>query len=184
MPRTFMNFTTEEDAFAAMVNAGVDMFMVSKKTTIERLFKHAKKYTEHSYIPESRLNDAVTRILSVKLAMGLVEKTKLDTANDFHSEDDHSSKAETKNADIVPQSSSGNEYSDSLSAVHESLVLLKNNNVLPVYGLTSAIKYVVLLGEKIHNLNRLTKIQLFRNYDNIGMQCGGWSVRWQGVEGN
>jgi beta-glucosidase-like glycosyl hydrolase len=31
MPRTFMNFTAEEDAYAAMVNAGVDMFMLSKK---------------------------------------------------------------------------------------------------------------------------------------------------------
>ena len=36
----------------------------------------------------------------------------------------------------------------------------------------------------MHNINRLTKIQLFRNFDNIGMQCGGWSVRWQGFEGN
>jgi beta-glucosidase len=43
MPRTFMNFTAEEDAYAAMVNSGVDMLMVSKKATIERLFKHAKK---------------------------------------------------------------------------------------------------------------------------------------------
>jgi hypothetical protein len=42
----------------------------------------------------------------------------------------------------------------------------------------------VLIGEKIHNVNRLTRIQLFRNFDNIGMQCGGWTVRWQGVEGN
>jgi beta-glucosidase len=43
---------------------------------------------------------------------------------------------------------------------------------------------VVLIGERILNLNGLTKIQLFRNFDNIGMQSGGWSVRWQGVEGN
>lgn len=63
-------------------------------------------------------------------------------------------------------------------------MLLKNSNVLPVRNLFSSIKYVVLVGEKIHNLNRLTKIQLFQSYDNIGMQCGGWSVRWQGWEGN
>lgn len=47
MPRTFMNFTAEEDAAAAMINAGVDMFMFSKKASAERLFKHLKKYTEH-----------------------------------------------------------------------------------------------------------------------------------------
>lgn len=43
MPRTFMNFTEEEDAYAAMVNSGVDMLMISKKASLERLFKHAKK---------------------------------------------------------------------------------------------------------------------------------------------
>jgi beta-glucosidase len=36
----------------------------------------------------------------------------------------------------------------------------------------------------ILNVNRLTKIELFRNFDNIGMQCGGWTVRWQGYMGN
>ena len=25
---------------------------------------------------------------------------------------------------------------------------------------------------------------MFRDYDNIGMQSGGWSLRWQGFEGN
>lgn len=65
------------------------------------------------------------------------------------------------------------------------MVLLKNSyNLLPASNLLSSIKYVVLLGEKIHNINRLTKIQLYRNFDNIGMQCGGWTVRWQGVEGD
>ena len=34
MPRTFMNFTDEEQAFSTMVNAGVDMFMISKKANV------------------------------------------------------------------------------------------------------------------------------------------------------
>lgn len=25
---------------------------------------------------------------------------------------------------------------------------------------------------------------MFPSYDNIGMQCGGWTLRWQGFEGN
>lgn len=33
-------------------------------------------------------------------------------------------------------------------------------------------------------MNGLTKIQLFRNFDSIGLQCGGWTIRWQGSEGN
>lgn len=51
MPRTFMNFTQEEDGYAAMVNAGIDMFMIPSKAIIERLFRHAKKTTDRSYIP-------------------------------------------------------------------------------------------------------------------------------------
>lgn len=61
---------------------------------------------------------------------------------------------------------------------------MKNSNILPAKGLLSDIKYVVLVGEVIININRLTRIELFRNFDNIGMQCGGWTVRWQGYEGN
>lgn len=56
--------------------------------------------------------------------------------------------------------------------------------MLPVKGLQDTIKYVVLVGESILSLNRLTKVELFRNFDNIGMQAGGWSIRWQGYEGN
>lgn len=40
------------------------------------------------------------------------------------------------------------------------------------------------MGESIININRLTKVELYRNFDNIGMQSGGWTVRWQGFEGN
>lgn len=30
----------------------------------------------------------------------------------------------------------------------------------------------------------MAKNELFLSYDNIGMQAGGWSSRWQGFEGN
>jgi beta-glucosidase len=42
----------------------------------------------------------------------------------------------------------------------------------------------VLVGERIININSLAKHELFKNYDNIGMQNGGWTLRWQGFEGN
>ena len=61
-------------------------------------------------------------------------------------------------------------------------MLLKNSNVIPVKA--SGLEYVVLVGEKIININGLSKYELFKNYDNIGMQSGGWSLRWQGFEGN
>jgi hypothetical protein len=47
----------------------------------------------------------------------------------------------------LPKTSSGSEYQDSLAAVRESLVLLKNNfNFLPATNLRTSIRYVVLLG--------------------------------------
>jgi len=65
-------------------------------------------------------------------------------------------------------------------------VLLKNDNkLLPIKGLKSgSIEYIVLVGERVINVNHLSKNILFRNFDNIGMQCGGWTIRWQGFEGN
>lgn len=61
-----------------MVNGGIDMFMVQHKALVERLLKHAKKTVERGYIPQVRLVEAATRILSVKMAMGLVEKLQLN----------------------------------------------------------------------------------------------------------
>lgn len=64
------------------------------------------------------------------------------------------------------------------------MLLKNNNNTLPINGIRSTIEYVVLVGERIINVNHLAKNQLFRDFDNIGLQCGGWSLRWQGFEGS
>ena len=69
-----------------------------------------------------------------------------------------------------------------MDAVHESLVLLKNNGTIPVQA--SSLEYIVLVGEKIIDINQLAKHEMFLNYNNIGMQSGGWTARWQGFEGN
>jgi beta-glucosidase-like glycosyl hydrolase len=60
-----------------MMNAGVDMLMISSHQNIfgslvERLIKEGKKNVEKGHVLEQRLEEAVTRILAVKLAMGLV----------------------------------------------------------------------------------------------------------------
>lgn len=78
LPRTFMNFTEEADGYAAMVNGGIDMFMIQHKALVERLLKHAKKAVERGYIPQVRLIEAATRIIAVKMAMGLIEKIQLN----------------------------------------------------------------------------------------------------------
>jgi beta-glucosidase len=51
--------------------------------------------------------------------------------------------------------------------VRESLVLLKNsNNLLP---LKKNLKHIVVVGQAA---------------DDLGMQCGGWTIDWQGKTGN
>lgn len=51
-------------------------------------------------------------------------------------------------------------------AVRESLVLLKNNGVLP---LSKTASYKLVVGGN--------------HADNIGYQCGGWCITWQGSSG-
>ena len=47
---------------------------------------------------------------------------------------------------------------------------------------TEKLEYVVLVGEKI--IDVYGHKYLYQNFDNIGMQSGGWSLRWQGFMGN
>lgn len=100
----------------------------------------AIKFTvEQGKIPMSRIDDAVTRIIAVKLAL---------------------------KADMQPIDNSKIKAT-ALKATEESLVLLKNdNNTLPVKS--DKIENVVLMGD----------------YDDIGKQCGGWTILWQGFTGN
>ncbi len=60
------------EAVALSVNAGVDMFMVSVewRAFIEHLRNHVRSGT----VPMERIDDAVRRILRVKVALGLFEK--------------------------------------------------------------------------------------------------------------
>lgn len=130
------------------VNAGLDMFMLPEhwKPFSEYLHEHIRLGT----VPISRIDDAVTRILSVKLAIGLFELPK---PSDRHL---------AKTVEI------GNEQHQqlALTAVHKSQVLLKNQNTtLPL----SKDARVLVCGKNAHN---------------IGHQCGGFTVDWQGFSGN
>lgn len=126
----------------ASVNAGVDMFMEANhwRETIDEIKKAVKK----GEIKEERINDAVRRILGVKLGMGLFEKP-------------------LGNQDLaVKELGSAESREIAKKAVRESLVLLKNeNNVLPLKK-----------GAKVFVTGPAA--------DNVGVQCGGWTVGWQG----
>ncbi|MDH8678141.1 glycoside hydrolase family 3 protein [Fusibacter bizertensis] len=127
-----------EEQVASAINAGVDMLMqpYNWKEVYEAIIADVNKGT----ISEARLDEAVSRILTLKYEVGLFEPFDRFTAQPL-----------------------GGEQSQELArqAVAESLVLLKNDGTLP---LATNIK-VYLTGPAS---------------DSVGIQCGGWTLSWQG----
>lgn len=131
------------------INAGMDMAMVP--SGYKDFFDKLKELVEEEKVPMSRIDDAVTRILRVKYAMGLMDESRSQKA-DRTLHEDFGSQAHRELA---------------REAVRKSVVLLKNeNNVLPV---SKDITRIHVAG---------------KSADNIGNQCGGWTIRWQGQTGD
>ena len=136
---------------AAAINAGLDMFMVP--TDWKPLYENTLAQARSGEIPAARIDDAVRRILRVKIRSGLFERPKpsrrpLAGRLDLLAAPEHRAVAR--------------------QAVRESLVLLKNagqNNgrrALPI----RATANVLVAGD---------------GADNIGKQSGGWTLNWQGT---
>ena len=137
----------KQDAMIS-VNAGMDMIMVTNRYV--DLFNILKELVNEGKIPQSRIDDAVTRILRVKMAMGLMKP-------------DYSPLADR---DLHQTFGSPAHRAVARRAVRESLVLLKNEgDLLP--------------------LKKLARVHLAgRGVDSLGMQCGGWTIDWQGKMDN
>jgi len=113
-------------------------------------FRYLRERVEEGKVPLSRMDDAVTRILRVKFAMGLVDK-------------DRSQLADRK----LHQSFGSPEHRAlAREAVRKSLVLLKNDRkTLPLSR----------QAPRIHVAGK--------SADDLGNQCGGWTIQWQGRSG-
>lgn len=126
------------------VNAGIDMVMISGGYTT--FISTMKTLVNEGKVTQSRVDDAVRRILKVKYELGLFENALAD-----------------RNYLSLIGSQAHREVAR--SCVRESLVLLKNNNILP---LSKTISKIVVAG---------------KNADDLGNQCGGWTISWQGASG-
>ena len=128
------------------INAGIDMVMVPSnyKTFISTL----RTEVTAGRVPMSRIDDAVMRILNAKFALGLFSQPLTNRA-------------------YTAQVGSPAHRAVARQAVRESLVLLKNNGVLP---LSKTGTYKLVVGGS--------------HIDNLGNQMGGWSISWQGASGN
>ena len=130
------------------INAGVDMVMVSGQgQPYKKFMRLLKENVEEGSISMERIDDAVSRILKVKLRNGLFTNPIVQNDNlQVIGSDDH--------RNIARQ------------AVRESVVVLKNENLIPI---SKESKSIVVAG---------------RGADNLGMQCGGWTINWQGGQGD
>ena len=126
------------------INAGMDMVMVP--------FAHIPfidtltQAVENGDVPMSRIDDAVRRILLVKFEFGLFERPFADPA-------------------LRAQIGNETHRAAAREAVQKSLVLLKNDGVLPLPKETADL---LMAGVAAND---------------IGYQCGGWSIEWQGNPG-
>jgi beta-glucosidase len=144
-------------AIARSINAGMDMGMVPSE--YKEFSTYLKELVEEGTVPMSHIDDAVTRILRVKFAMGLMGKKRSHPSTGLGAgladRTLHKSFGSSKHRQVAHQ------------AVRQSIVLLKNNNkTLPISKKLSRIH----IGGKCA--------------DNLGCQCGGWTIRWQGGSGD
>ena len=130
------------------INAGIDMVMVSGQgQPYKKFMRLLKESAEEGLIPLARIDDAVKRILKVKIRNGLFDNPLVENdALKVIGSDAH--------RDIARQ------------AVRESVVVLKNDDIIPI---SKDSKSIVVAG---------------RGADNLGMQCGGWTINWQGGQGD
>jgi beta-glucosidase len=134
------------------INAGIDMVMVpgehsNKSHSYIEFINLLKESVLEGSVSINRIDDAVYRILKIKYSMGLFEKPLKDykKLNEVGS---------SKNRELARE------------GVNKSVVLLQNNNILPI---SKKNKSILVAGEHGHDL---------------GYQCGGWSISWQGGSGN
>jgi beta-glucosidase len=138
-----------KEAIGISINAGMDMVMVP--TRYREYYKDLKELVHDGTVPMSRIDDAVTRILRVKFAMGLMDEKRSQLAN----------------RELQKTFGSAEHRAVARQAVRESLVLLKNQGkVLPLSK----------KAERIHVAGK--------NADDLGNQCGGWTIDWQGKSGD
>lgn len=119
----------------------------------KNFMKTLEKLVETGEVSAERIDDAVQRILTVKFELGLFDETMEDV---------------TIVAEEAMKNFGGEEHREiAREAVRKSLVLLKNEDA-GLWNTLQTAEHILVAGKKA---------------DDIGAQCGGWSISWQGSMG-
>lgn len=137
---------SSEEAIRRAINAGIDLAMVP--SSAEAFMKTLKSLVAEGKVSETRIKDAVRRILRVKIRAGRFENPM----------------GPAKYVGVTENIGSAEHRAIAREAVQKSLVLLKNEGALPL----SKISLVYVTGS---------------HADHTGLQCGGWTLGWQGTRG-
>ncbi|WP_426022659.1 glycoside hydrolase family 3 N-terminal domain-containing protein [Brevundimonas sp. PWP3-1b1] len=130
------------ESCAEAINAGLDMFMAPDSW--RGLYVNTLAQAKAGEISAARLDDAVRRILRVKYKLGVFDRDRsIEGRTDILGSADHRALAR--------------------EAVRKSLVLIKNEGVLPIRPGAR----VLVAGQAA---------------DSIGQASGGWTVSWQGTD--
>jgi len=129
---------------AQAFNAGIDIFNAPQDW--KALYTNLVREVNDGTIPMARLDDAVRRILRVKMRMGVFDEP-----------------APNKRPNTYLPIGTPDHRAVARQAVRESLVLLKNEGVLPIKPNAT----VLIAGD---------------GADNTAMQAGGWTLSWQGAD--
>jgi beta-glucosidase len=134
------------EAVVTAINAGIDMNMTPFDYKV--FINTMTRAVDSGDITMERVDDAVSRILTAKFALGLFDRPFGDP-------------------ELAATVGSADHRALARQAVRESLVLLKNDNgALPLSKDTA----------RIHVAGQAA--------DDIGLQCGGWTITWQGTPGD
>lgn len=144
------------------INAGIDMVMVP--TTYEAFIEQLRIQVDFGGVHVARIDDAVRRILLMKERLGLFRDACAPRR-------------------LLPEVGSRPHRQLARAAVRESLVLLKNARRRP--GGSSGNGGAVGASVFPLPLANGTRVLVAGSHaHNIGLQCGGWTITWQGSSGN
>lgn len=137
--------TSKYQANITTINAGLDMAMLPYD--YKEFLGDVRGAVQENKISQSRIDDAVSRILYQKFKAGLFDQPPSTASVENVGSQQHRQLAR--------------------KAAASSMVLLKNEgSLLPLAKNTERI---LVAGSAA---------------DNVGRQCGAWTVEWQGIDGN